>query len=115
MLDEAFWIIFCDMLFGCVQWLLVLRFIYGIFLPENSRLFGVRQNNKATDPIIKAFGFMTHGLIILRVRPLYVAFYFLFFRFYALPTFIGYDINKISDLSLEAYMLMALGALGLHS
>lgn len=106
MLDEAFWILLCDGIFALVQWMLILRFIYGIFLPENSRIIGVRHNNVATDPIIKAFGFITHDLIIHRVKPLYVAFYFLIIRFYALPTFIGYEVEGLADLSLEAFVIM---------
>ena len=106
MLEEAFWIIMCDVAFGIVQWLLILRFIYGIFLPENSRIPGIQQINKFTDPIISVFGFLTHSLIIHIVKPLYVAFYFAIIRFYILPTLIGYDVYSLSDLSIESYSVM---------
>lgn len=106
MLDEAFWILLCDGIFALVQWMLILRFIYGIFLPENSRLIGVRQINLATDPIIRAFGFITHDIIIHRVKPLYVAFFVVIIRFYALPTFIGYEVNGLAELSLEAFVIL---------
>ncbi|MGC6518338.1 MAG: hypothetical protein ACON49_09985 [Candidatus Puniceispirillaceae bacterium] len=108
MLDEALWIVMIDMAVGLVQWAVIWRFIYGIFLPENSQIIGVRQLNKATDPLIKIFGFLTHRLIINRVKPLYVGFWLLLIRFYGLPTIIGYEIEGIAQLSLEAFTLSAL-------
>ena len=105
MLDQALFTILFDAALGIIQWALIVRFIYGIFLPENSRLFGVRHLNKASQPIIALFGFMTHDIVITRVRPLYVAFFILALRFYALPTLFGYEITGISSLSLEAAIL----------
>ena len=112
MLEQAFWIIMCDMAFGIIQWLLILRFIYGIFLPENSRIPGVQQISKFTDPIIALFGFLTHSLVIHRVKPLYVALYFAVIRFYILPTFIGYEVYGFADLTIEAYSLMLYQMIG---
>ena len=109
MLDEALFTLLFDAFFGVIQWALILRFIYGIFLPENSKLAGVHHLNRVTNPIIALFGFMTHNLIILRVRPLYVAFFILVIRFYILPVIFGYEIYGIQDLSLEALTLMGLG------
>ena len=105
MLDEALFAILFDAAFGVIQWLLIWRFIYGIFLPENSKLFGVHYINRWTSPIISVFSFMTHEMIISRVRPLYVGFLILLIRFYILPTAFGYEIKGISDLSLEASIL----------
>ena len=110
MLDQALFTILFDALFGIVQWLLIVRFVYGIFLPENSRLFGVRHLNRASQPIIALFGFMTHSIIITRVRPLYVAFFILALRFYALPTVFHYEISGLSDLSLEAFTLQLIAS-----
>lgn len=111
MLDEAVFTIIFDLVCGVAQWVLILRFIYGIFLPENSRFAGVHHINRATNPLIGLFGFMTHDLIITRVRPLYVAFFILVIRYYILPTAFGYEIEGIHQLSVEALVLMGLAAL----
>ena len=110
MLQEAFWILLIDGAIALLQWALILRFIYGIFLPENSHLFGVRHINIFTDPIIRSFAFVTPLRLINRVKPAYVAFYILFIRFYALPTFIGYEVTGLADLSLEALIIASLAA-----
>ena len=57
MLSEPFWILIFDAALGVMQWLLLLRFAYGIFLPENTKIFGIIHNNKVTDPVIKSVGF----------------------------------------------------------
>ena len=103
MLDEALFAIIFDGALGLIQWVLILRFIYGIFLPENSKLLGVHHINRLTDPIIAVFGFMTHYLVIKRVKPLTTAFYILIIRFYVLPTAFGYEIEGIHSLSVEAF------------
>ena len=97
-----------DGLFGLVQWALIIRFIYGIFLPENSRLFGVRHLNKASEPLVRLFRFLTPEWIINRIRPLYVGFLFLIMRFYILPTALGYDVTGLPSLSLEAAIILLL-------
>ena len=109
MLDEALFTILFDAGFGIVQWVLIFRFIYGIFLPENSRFLGVNHINRASDPLIRLFGFMTHDRMINRVRPLYVGFLFFAIRFYILPTAFGYQIEGVQDLSLEALVITILG------
>ena len=108
MLDEALFIILCDGALGLIQWVLILRFTYGIFLPENSKLLGVHHINRLTDPIISAFGFLTHDLVIKRVKPLTTAFYILLIRFYVLPTAFGYEIEGLATLSVEAFTLSVL-------
>ena len=97
-----------DGLFGLVQWALIIRFIYGIFLPENSRLFGVRHLNKASEPLVRLFGFLTPDWMINRIRPLYVGFLILIMRFYILPTALGYgyDVTGLHSLSLEAAIIL---------
>ena len=111
MLEEALFAIVFDLVCGLAQWVLILRFIYGIFLPENSRFAGVHHINRLTNPLIGLFGFITHHVIITRVRPLYAAFFILVIRFYILPTAFGYQIEGIHQLSLETLVLMGLAAL----
>ena len=107
--DDALWIVMLDAGFGVLQWALILRFIYSIFVIEDSRLFGIRHLNKATSPLIRLFSIVTPDRLIARVRPLYVAFYFLIIRFYVLPTLCGYQIKGLSDLSLEALFVYVIG------
>ena len=97
-----------DGLFGLIQWALIIRFIYGIFLPENSRLFGVRHLNKASEPLVRLFGFLTPDWMINRIRPLYVGFLILIMRFYILPTALGYsyEVTGLHSLSLEAAIIL---------
>ena len=106
MLEEAFWIIMCDVAFGIVQWLLILRFIYGIFLPENSRIPGVQQINKFTDPIISVFEPSRTASSFTESQTSLCRFYFAIIRFYILPTFIGYEVYSLSDLSIRSYSVM---------
>ena len=105
MLDQPFFILMIDGLFGLVQWALLIRFVFGIFLPENSRLFGVRHLHRASEPIVRLFGFMTANWMIQRIRPLYVGFLILIIRFYILPTALDYDVTGLQALSLEALTL----------
>ena len=111
MLDEALFAILFDSVFGLVQWVLITRFIYGIFLPENSRLLGVNHINRLTDPLIALFGFMTHEVMIKRVKPLYVAMLLLIIRFYVLPTAFDYEITGMHELALEAVILGMINSL----
>lgn len=108
MLTESLWIIIIDMVIGTIQWALLLRFAYHIFVPDNSRLFGIRHINKATNPVIRAFGLLTPDFLIQRIRPLWVGFLIVIIRFYMLPTFIGYEVTALQNLSLEALFLTAI-------
>lgn len=105
MLDQPLWILMIDGLFGLLQWALIFRFIYGIFLPENSRLFGVRHLNRASEPLVRAYSFLTPDWMINRIRPLYVGFLILIIRFYILPTALDYEVTGLQALSLEAIAL----------
>ena len=105
MLDQPLWILMIDGLFGLLQWALIIRFIYGIFLPENSRLFGVRHLNRALEPFVRSFGVLTPDWMINRIRSLYVGFLILIIRFYILPTALDYEVTGLQVLSLEAIAL----------
>ena len=105
MLDQPLWILMIDGLFGLLQWALIIRFIYGIFLPENSRLFGVRHLNRALEPFVRSFGVLTPDWMINSIRSLYVGFLILIIRFYILPTALDYEVTGLQVLSLEAIAL----------
>jgi hypothetical protein len=105
MLDEALFAILFDAALGVLQWLLIARFILGIFLPEDSRLRGMGLIRRITNPVIGLASIITHHYIINRVRPLYVGFLVLIIRFYILPTTFGYDIEGLAQLSIEAFVL----------
>ena len=66
---------------------------------------------KLTNPIIKLFKYITPSFIIPLFVPLYVAWFFYMFRFYAMPYILGYDVMGMlsfpleSDISKEIYRL----------
>ena len=66
---------------------------------------------KLTNPIIKLFNFITPSFIIPLFVPLYVAWFFYMFRFYAMPYILGYDVMGMlsfpleSDIAKEIYRL----------
>ena len=66
---------------------------------------------KITNPIIRLFKFITPSFIIPIFVPLYVAWFFYMFRFYAMPYFLGYDVMGMlsfpleSDIAKEIYRL----------
>ena len=66
---------------------------------------------KFTDPLIKIFKIITPSFIIKPLVPLYVAWFFYMFRFYAMPYILGYDVMGMlsfpleSDIAKEIYQL----------
>ena len=57
---------------------------------------------KLTNPIIKLFKFITPSFIIPLFVPLYVAWFFYMFRFYAMPYILGYDVMGMLSFPLES-------------
>ena len=83
----------------------------NIFQREDSNFFFMKAFVKLTNPIIKLFRFITPSFIIPLFVPLYVAWFFYMFRFYAMPYFLGYDVMGMlsfpleSDIAKEIYRL----------
>ena len=93
------------------MWTLIGRSAMNIFQREDSNFFFMKAFVKLTNPIIKQFRFITPNFIIPIFVPLYVAWFFYMFRFYAMPYILGYHIMGMlsfpleSDIAREIYRL----------
>ena len=93
------------------MWTLIGRSAMNIFQREDSNFFFMKAFVKLTNPIIKQFRFITPSFIIPIFVPLYVAWFFYMFRFYAMPYILGYHIMGMlsfpleSDIAREIYRL----------
>ena len=100
-----------DYILGIIMWTLIGRSAMNIFQREDSNFFFMKAFVKLTNPIIKLFRFITPSFIIPLFVPLYVAWFFYMFRFYAMPYILGYDVMGMlsfpleSDIAREIYRL----------
>ena len=100
-----------DYILGIIMWTLIGRSAMNIFQREDSNFFFMKAFVKFTNPIIKIFRFITPSFIIPLFVPLYVAWFFYMFRFYAMPYILGYDVMGMlsfpleSDIAKEIYRL----------
>ena len=100
-----------DYILGIIMWTLIGRVAMNIFQREDSNFFFMKAFVKLTNPIIKLFRFITPSFIIPLFVPLYVAWFFYMFRFYAMPYILGYDVMGMlsfpleSDIAKEIYRL----------
>ena len=100
-----------DYVMGVIMWTLIGRVAMNIFQREDSNFFFMKAFVKFTNPIIKIFRFITPSFIIPLFVPLYVAWFFYMFRFYAMPYILGYDVMGMlsfpleSDIAKEIYRL----------
>ena len=105
------WAIVLDYVLGTIMWTLIGRSAMNIFQREDSNFFFMRAFVKLTNPIIKLFKLITPSFIIPLFVPLYVAWFFYMFRFYAMPYILGYDVMGMlsfpleSDIAKEIYRL----------
>ena len=105
------WVLILDYILGIVMWTLIGRSAMNIFQREDSNFFFMKAFVKITNPIIRLFKFITPSFIIPIFVPLYVAWFFYMFRFYAMPYFLGYDVMGMlsfpleSDIAKEIYRL----------
>ena len=96
---------------GMIMWTLIGRVAMNIFQREDSSFFFMKVFVKLTDPFITMFRFITPSFIIKPLVPLYVAWFFYMFRFYAMPYILGYDVWGMlafpleSDFSRQLYQL----------
>ena len=107
----SIWILTLDYLLGIIMWTLIGRSAMNIFQREDSNFFFMKAFVKLTNPILKLFRFITPSFLIPIFVPLYVAWFFYMFRFYAMPYILGYDVMGMlsfpleSDISKEIYRL----------
>ena len=107
------WILIVDYILGIIMWTLIGRSAMNIFQREDSNFFFMKAFVKFTNPILKVFRFITPSFIIPLFIPLYVAWFFYMFRFYAMPYMLGYDVMGTlsfpleSDIAKEIYRLFS--------
>ena len=105
------WVLALDYILGIIMWTLIGRSAMNIFQREDSNFFFMKAFVKLTNPVIKWFKFITPSFIIPLFVPLYVAWFFYMFRFYAMPYILGYDVMGMlsfpleSDIAREIYRL----------
>lgn len=105
------WVLVLDYILGIIMWTLIGRSAMNIFQREDSNFFFMKAFVKLTNPILKFFRFITPSFIIPLFIPLYVAWFFYMFRFYAMPYILGYDVMGMlsfpleSDIAKEIYRL----------
>ena len=105
------WVLTLDYILGIIMWTRIGRSAMNIFQREDSNFFFMKAFVKLTNPVIKWFKFITPSFIIPLFVPLYVAWFFYMFRFYAMPYILGYDVMGMlsfpleSDIAREIYRL----------
>ena len=106
------WVLILDYVLGIIMWTLIGRSAMNIFQREDSNFF-MKAFVKLTNPILNLFKFITPSFIIPLFVPLYVAWFFYMFRFYAMPYILGYDVMGMlsfpleSDIAKEIYRLFS--------
>ena len=107
----SIWVLILDYILGIIMWTLIGRSAMNIFQREDSNFFFMKAFVRLTNPIIKLFKFITPSFIIPIFIPLYVAWFFYMFRFYAMPYILGYHVMGMlsfpleSDIAKEIYRL----------
>ena len=96
------WVIVTDYVLGMIMWTLIGRFGMSVFLRENSNFFFMRFFVRATDPLLKLFAPITPVFLVQPIVPLYVAWFFFMFRFYAMPWLLGYTVMGMLSFPLES-------------
>ncbi|HUS52951.1 MAG TPA: hypothetical protein VMY41_02970 [Thermohalobaculum sp.] len=95
------WVIVIDYSLGMVMWTLVGRTAMNLFLPVDSEFFFMKVFVRSTNPILKIFSWITPSFLIQPIIPLYVAWFFFAFRFYAMPWLLGYSVMGMLSFPLE--------------
>ncbi len=101
-------VIVLDYLLGMIMWTLIGRVAMNLFLPIDSDWFFMKIFVKATNPFLRAFRVLTPGFLAEPLIPLYVAWFFFMFRFYAMPYFLGYSVMGMLSFPLEGEIAGAL-------
>ena len=102
------WVLVLDYLLGVVMWTLVGRSAMNVFLPVDSDFFFMKVFVKSTDPILRVFRPITPGFLLDAIVPIYVAWFFYMFRFYAMPWLLGYSVMGMLSFPLESDIARAI-------
>ena len=101
-------VIVLDYILGMVMWTLIGRVAMNIFLPIDSNFFFMKIFVKMTNPFLRAFRVVTPSFLAEPLIPLYVAWFFFMFRFYAMPYLLGYSVMGMLSFPLEGEIAGAL-------
>ena len=96
------YILFIDYILVLIMWTLIGRSAMNLFQREDSEFFFMKIFVKLTNPIINLFKFITPSFLIPIFVPLYVAWFFYLFRFYAMPYLLGYSVMGMLSFPLES-------------
>jgi uncharacterized protein YggT (Ycf19 family) len=96
------WVLALDYVLGAIMWTLIGRSAMNLFLPEDSEFFFMRVFVKATDPLLKLCRPITPRFLVRSMVPLYIAWFFFLFRFYAMPWLLGYSVMGMLSFPLES-------------
>ena len=96
------WVIVLDYVLGAIMWTLIGRAAMNLFLPIDSQFFFMKAFVKLTEPLIRLFRPITPGFLAEPLVPLYVAWFFFMFRFYAMPWLLGYSVMGMLSFPLES-------------
>ena len=96
------WVLVLDYILGIIMWTLIGRSAMNIFQREDSNFFFMKAFVKLTNPILRLFKFITPSFMIPLFVPLYVAWFFYMFRFYAMPYILGYNVMGMLSFPLES-------------
>jgi uncharacterized protein YggT (Ycf19 family) len=96
------YILIIDYILGLIMWTLIGRSAMNLFQREDSEFFFMKVFVKLTNPIINLFKFITPSFLIPIFIPLYVAWFFYLFRFYAMPYLLGYSVMGMLSFPLES-------------
>ncbi len=94
-------IIVIDYTLGMIMWTLIGRAAMNIFLPIDSDWFFMKIFVKMTNPFLRMFRIVTPSFLAEPLIPLYVAWFFFMFRFYAMPWLLGYSVFGMLSFPLE--------------
>ena len=106
------WVLVTDYVLGMVMWTLIGRTGMNIFLAENSSFFFMRFFVRVTNPILKAFDFITPSFLIRPIVPLYIAWFFFMIRFYLMPWLLGYEVMGMLSFPLESEIAQTIYRMG---
>ena len=102
------WVNVIDYILGMIMWTLIGRSAMNLFLPEDSDWFFMKVFVRATNPILRVFRPITPSFLVPLVVPLYVAWFFYMFRFYAMPWLLGYSVMGMLSFPLEGEIARAI-------
>ena len=100
--DFPLWLLLLDYLLGAIMWTLIGRAAMNLFLPEDSDFFFMKVFVRMTNPFLRVFSPITPSFLVRPLVPLYVAWFFYMFRFYAMPWLLGYSVMGMLSFPLES-------------